>query len=159
MLIKVDVSCSGLDAGPAIPQIILKESGGGRSIPIMIGCAEANAIAIRSLDVTSERPLTIDMAGLILRELGGVLEKVVVYDLVNQVFYAHLYIATTRSVHLIDCRPSDAIALALRCNSPVFVEDSVFEKNENNAAATDTEKLAKRVKNMDTIDFGRYYLQ
>ena len=159
MLIKVEVVSFGLDTGQHIPMIILKESSGKRSIPIMIGSAEAEVIAMRALEVTSQRPLTIDMAMLIIKELGGALEKVVIYDLVNQVFYAHLHIATKRSVHVIDCRPSDAIALAGRCDSPVFVEDSVFEKNENGNTPSEKEKLKKHIAGIDTVDFGRYYIK
>jgi len=158
MLIKVDVVSFGLDATQQIPVIILKESGGSRSLPIMIGSAEAQAIALRALDVTADRPLTIDLAMHIITHLGGELEKVVIYDLVNQVFYAHLHIAAKRSVHVIDCRPSDAIALALRCECPVFAEDSVFEKNESAAPSPEKKTLGKHIADLDTMEFGRYYI-
>jgi bifunctional DNase/RNase len=158
MLIRVEVTSFGIEPGQNIPLIILREIGGERSLPILIGSAEASAIAIKALDINSERPLTIDMAKLILLELGGTLERVVVYDLIDQTFYARLHIATGKSMHLLDCRPSDAIALALRCDCPIFVEDSVFDKNENKKTLSEKEKLKRSIANLDTLDFGRYYM-
>ena len=158
MLIKVEVASFGVEQGENIPLVILKECGGERSLPILIGSSEANAIAIRALDINSERPLTIDLAKLIMEELGGTLERVVIYDLVDQVFYARLYVSTGRSMHLIDCRPSDAIALAMRCDCPVFVEDYVFEKNENRKMLSGKDTLKRDIANLDTLDFGRYYM-
>ena len=158
MLIKVEVTSFGVDPGQNIPLIILREIGGERSLPILVGSSEASAIAIRALDINSERPLTVDLAKLILLELGGTLERVVVYDLVDQVFYARLHISAGKSMHLLECRPSDAIALALRCDCPIFVEDSVFEKNENKEVVSEKEKLKRNIANLDTLDFGRYYM-
>ena len=158
MLIKVEVTSFGVDPGQNIPLIILKECGGERALPLLIGSAEASAIAIRALDISSDRPLTIDLAKLIMQEFGGTLERVVIYDLVDQIFYARLQISAGTSVRSVDCRPSDAIALALRCDCPVFVEDSVFEKNENKKVLSDKDKLKRDIANLDTLDFGRYYI-
>lgn len=158
MLIKVEITSFGIDPGQNIPLIILREVSGGRSLPIQIGSTEASAIAIKALDINSERPLTIDLAKLILLGLGGTLERVVVYDLVDQIFYARLHISTGNSMNLIECRPSDAIALALRCDCPIFIEDSVFEKNESRTIVPEKEKLKINLANLDTLDFGRYYM-
>jgi len=158
MLIKVEVTSFGVDPGQNIPLIILRECGGERSLPILIGSSEASAIAIRALEIDSERPLTVDLVKLIMQDLGGALERVVVYDLKDQVFYARLHVSTGKSMHLIDCRPSDAIALALRCDCPIFVEDSVFEKNENRTIVSEKDKLRRNIANLDTLDFGRYYM-
>ncbi len=158
MLKKVEVASFGVDPGQNIPLIILKECSGERSLPILIGSSEASAIAIRALDINSERPLTIDLAKLLMKELGGTLERVVVYDLVDQVFYARLYVSTGNSMHLVDCRPSDAIALAQRCDCPIFVEDSVFGKNENRTVLSEKDNLRRNIANLDTLDFGRYYM-
>lgn len=158
MLVKVEVASFGVDPGQNIPLIILKECGGERSLPLLIGSSEASAIAIRTLDISSERPLTIDLAKLIMQEFGGTLERVVIYDLVDQVFYARLQISAGKSVRIVDCRPSDAIALALRSDCPIFVEDSVFEKNENKKVLSDKDKLKRDIANLDTLDFGRYYI-
>jgi len=159
MLIKVDIASFAVDPAQNLPIIILKESSGERTLPILIGSTEASAIAIKSLNIASDRPLTIDLARAIMEDLGGSLQRVVVNDLMDSVFYAQLYIATGKSVHIIDCRSSDAIALALRCECDIFVEDSVFEKNDKTHYLTDKEKLRKSIADLDTLDFGRYYLE
>lgn len=159
MLIKAEVVSFAVDPAQNMPVIILKESGGMRTLPILIGSSEASAIAIKSLNITSERPLTIDLTRIIMQELGGTLQRIVVYDLVENVFYAHLYIAKEKTRHIIDCRCSDAIALALRCNCDIFVEDSVFEKHGSDQYVTEKEKLRQNIADLDTLDFGRYYLE
>ncbi len=159
MLIKVEIVSFAVDPAQNMPVIILKESCGERTIPILIGSSEASAIAIKSLNIASDRPLTIDLARIIMKELGGTLQKVVVYDLVENVFYAHLYIGMQKTRHVIDCRCSDAIALALRCNSDIFVDDQVFDKHGNNQYVTEKEKLRQNIADRDTLDFGRYYLE
>lgn len=158
MLIKVEISSFAIDPMQNLPLIILKENNGERTLPIAIGSAEASAIAIKSLDVPPERPLTIDLAKLIMEELHGSLKRVVIYDLNNQIFYAHLHIATHKSMHIIDCRPSDAIAIALRCECDIFVEDRVFEKSETGHTLSERERLKQTISQLDTLDFGRYYL-
>jgi len=159
MLIKVDIASFAVDPAQNLPIIILKESGGERTLPILIGSTEASAIAIKSLSIASDRPLTIDLTRLVMEELGGSLQRVVINDLIENVFYAQLHVATGKSMHIIDCRSSDAIALALRCECDIFVEDSVFEKNNDTYYLTDKEKLRKNIADIDTLDFGRYYLE
>ncbi len=159
MLIKAEIVSFAVDPAQNMPVIILKESSGERTLPILIGSSEASAIAIKSLNIASDRPLTIDLARTIMQELGGTLQRIVVYDLVENVFYAHLYIAMEKTRHIIDCRCSDAIALALRCNSEIFVEDRVFDKHGSNHYLTEKEKLRQNIADRDTLDFGRYYLE
>lgn len=159
MLVKVEISSFTVDSAQNIPIIILKESDGERTIPIAIGPYEAGAIAASSTDVGAERPLTIDLCKLILEELGGSLRRVVIYDLVSQIYLAHLYIQTEKSLHIIDCRPSDAIALALRCRCEVFVKEIVFEKSEKGQGTSEKEKLRRTISSLDTLNFGKYYIQ
>ena len=159
MLNKVEIASFTVDPSQNIPVVILKESGGERTIPISVGSTEASSIAIRYLDIASDRPLTIDLAKAILKELGGTLKRVVIYDLVELVFYANLHIATDRSVHVIDCRPSDAIALSLRCGCDIFVEDAVFEKNCAGRVVSEEEQLRSTITGIDTLEFGKYYLE
>jgi bifunctional DNase/RNase len=159
MLIKVDIVSFAVDPVQNLPIIILKESNGERTLPILIGSSEASAIAIKTLNIASDRPLTIDLARAIMEELGGTLKRVVINDLIDNVFYARLYVAAGKSMHIIDCRSSDAIAFALRCECTIFVEDCVFEKNDETHYLTDKEKLRKDIADRDTLDFGRYYLE
>ena len=95
--------------------VILKERQADRYLPIWIGSPEADAIAVRLQDVTVPRPLTHDLLGVVMGELGAALDHIVVSDLQNDTFYAKLVLAlkdgTSKSI---DCRPSDAIALAVR---------------------------------------------
>jgi bifunctional DNase/RNase len=159
MLIKVDIASFAVDPSQNIPVIILKENAGERTIPLSVGSIEASSIAIKYLDIKSERPLTIDLAKLIIKELGATLKRVVIYDLVDLVFFANIHLATEKSVHVIDCRPSDAIALALRCDCDIFVEDAVFEKNITGHVLSDKERLKKNITGIDTLEFGKYYLE
>ena len=157
MLIKVEIISFAVDSSQNIPLVILKECNGERTIPILIGSSEASAIAIKSLNINPDRPLTIDLANLIMVELGGTLKRVIIYDLIDHIFLTRLQIMTEKCTHLIDCRPSDAIALALRCESNIFVDETVFEKNDRSNSFSKN-KLKQNIANIDTLDFGRYYL-
>jgi hypothetical protein len=157
MLIKVEIISFAIDSSLNIPLVILKEYNGERTIPILIGSSEASAIAFKSLNINPTRPLTIDLANLIMTELGGTLKRVIIYDLIDQIFLARLQIIKENYTHLIDCRPSDAIALALRCESNIFVDEIVFEKNDRSNSFSKN-KLKQNIANIDTLDFGRYYL-
>ncbi len=159
MLNKVEIASFAMDPSQNIPIIILKELGGERTVPVSVGSTEASSIAIKYLDIASDRPLTIDLAKLIINELGGTLKRVVIHDLVELVFYANIHIATNNSVHVIDCRPSDAIALAIRCGCDIFVEDKVFEKNSVGHVLSDKDRLKRNITNIDTLEFGNYYLE
>lgn len=108
--------------------VILKEKSADRYLPIWIGPAEADAIAVKLQDVTVARPLTHDLLGNIIAELGGGIRSVVVNDLQNDTFFAKIIMdANGRSME-IDSRPSDALALAVRSNVPIFADDSVLSK-------------------------------
>lgn len=159
MLNKVEIASFAVDPSQNIPVVILKETGGERTIPISVGSSEASTIAIKHLDITTDRPLTIDLTKLILTELGGTLKRVVIYDLIEMVFYANLHIATGKSVHIIDCRPSDGIALALRCGCEIFIEDIVFEKNSAGRVLSEKERLRNTITGTDTLEFGKFYLE
>ncbi len=159
MLVKLEVASFAVDPSQNIPIVILKEQGGERTIPISVGSSEASAIAIKYLDIKSERPLTIDLVRNVLEHMGGVLKRIIIHDLVDSVFLAHLQIATENSTHIVDCRPSDAIGLALRCGCDIFIEEAVFEKNGGSPMVSEREKIRQTIANLDTLDFGRYYLK
>ena len=108
--------------------VILKDKESDRYLPIWIGPAEADAIAVKLQDVPVPRPLTHDLLSSIIGELGGKIESIVVSDLSNDTFYAKLVLAVNGSYQEVDCRPSDALAIAVRINAPIFVEDMVMEK-------------------------------
>ena len=108
--------------------VILKEKESERYLPIWIGPAEADAIAVRLQDVSVARPLTHDLLRDVLEKMGAQVESVVVNDLANDTFYARIIVTLNGERMDIDSRPSDAIALAVRAHVPIFAEDAVMEK-------------------------------
>ena len=108
--------------------VILKEKESDRYLPIWIGPAEADAIAVRLQEVTVSRPLTHDLLRSIIDALGGSIQYIVVNDLTNDTFYARIIMEVDGRTMEIDSRPSDAIALAVRVQVPIFAEETVLEK-------------------------------
>ena len=108
--------------------IVLREVGGARQFPIVIGIFEAWAIDRRIKEIDMPRPMTHDLLAKAITELGGRLERVVINDLEGNTFYARLVIQQDGKGLDIDCRPSDAVALAVRVGVPIFVDQQVFEK-------------------------------
>ena len=108
--------------------VILKERDTDRYLPIWIGPAEADAIAVKLQDVSVPRPLTHDLLEAVVSSLGAGIDHIVVSDLNNDTFYAKIVLATQGTQKEVDCRPSDAIALAVRAKVPIFVEDGVLDK-------------------------------
>jgi bifunctional DNase/RNase len=108
--------------------VMLKEKTGSRFLPIWIGQFEADAIAIPMQNVPVSRPLTHDLLGRVVQQLGGKLTQIVINDLADETFYARL-IVDQNGQHLeVDSRPSDAIALAIRAKVPIFVEEAVLDQ-------------------------------
>jgi len=108
--------------------VILKEKGAERYLPIWIGPAEADAIAVRLQEVAVARPLTHDLLRSVIDALGAQINCVIVNDLTNDTFYARLLLDIDGKSVEIDSRPSDAIALAVRADVPIFAEESVLDK-------------------------------
>ncbi len=108
--------------------IILKERGGQRSFPIVIGIVEIFAIDRRLKGIKPPRPMTHDLLDSVIENLGVRIEKIVINDLRNHTFYAKIYIISNGRSVKIDSRPSDAIALGVASNTPIYVADHVFEK-------------------------------
>ena len=154
----MEISSFALDPGRNTPVIILKEKSGERTLPVPIGPLEAGAIAIQSLEVTPEKPLSIDLARLLLEQLGGTLRHIVIHDIVNQSLLARLHVTSENGTSVIECRPSDAIALAMRCGARIFVEERLFITG-NSGAESPEQQLRKRIRTMDTIDFGTYFME
>ena len=108
--------------------VILKEKSSDRYLPIWIGPAEADSIAVKLQDVAVPRPLTHDLLNLVITTLGASVSHIVVSDLQNDTFYAKIAIQLNGSSFDVDSRPSDAIALAVRVKAPIYVEDEVLDK-------------------------------
>lgn len=108
--------------------VILKEKTSNRYLPIWIGPAEADAIAVRLQEVSVPRPLTHDLLRNVITTLGASARHILVSDLQNDTFFAKIVLDTNGKSLEVDSRPSDALALAVRFNIPIFVEEAVLEK-------------------------------
>ena len=108
--------------------VILKEKDSDRYLPIWIGPAEADAIAVKLQDLTVPRPLTHDLLQTVIDTLGAAVQHILVNDLQNDTFYAKIVIKMNGDVKEIDSRPSDAMALAVRTKVPIYAEESVLEQ-------------------------------
>lgn len=108
--------------------VILREKDADRYLPIWIGPAEADAIAVRLQEVTVARPLTHDLLTSMIENLGGTVRAVVVNDLSNDTFYARIHIEHAGKVIEVDSRPSDAIAIAVRTGVPIFADEAVLDR-------------------------------
>ena len=127
--VAVRVERVGLDANDT-PVVLLEERDGSRWLPIWIGTAEAQSIAIQIESLASPRPNSHDLARSVIDELHGELERVVVTDLRGGTYYATLTLRSDGRRIDIDARPSDAIAIALRAGAPIFVRDHLFEESQ-----------------------------
>lgn len=158
---QIEMMIKGLMVDPItnMPIVILRDQEGQRVLPIWVGIFEANAIALQIENVATPRPMTHDLLRNIISDLKADVEKIVVSDLQENTFYALIHLRVGGEVVAIDARPSDAIALALRVRSPIFVEDTVidnaktmdFTPDKNNA-----ERLSKWLENLDPDDLGKY---
>jgi len=128
MEVKVELSKIIINETVAQQVIVLKEVNGERSFPIVIGMPEILAIDRRLKGVKYPRPMTHDLLGNVVNQVGGKVEKVVISDLNEHTFFAYIQIAVNGRVEKVDCRPSDGLALGVGLKVPFFVNDRVFEK-------------------------------
>jgi bifunctional DNase/RNase len=140
------------------PIVILKDSGSDAVLPIWVGLYEANAIALEIEKVSTPRPMTHDLIKNVIAGLDAHVHKVVVTELKEDTFYAVIWMECDGRVISVDSRPSDALALALRVDCPIFVEDEVLKNSKKaaNAAETTSEELRKWLENLNDEDLGRY---
>lgn len=127
--------------------LLLKESEGAGTLPIWIGKPEADSIALALGKVATPRPLTHDLIKNVLDGLKMRLTKVVVTEIIDNTYYAMLSITDGRKDTLIDSRPSDAVAIALRLNAPIYVEESILSTKT-------ADELDEWLKNLRPEDFG-----
>lgn len=112
------------------PMVMLREADGDehRVLPIMIGDLEARAIHTAMEGITPPRPLTHDLLTTVLQQLGGTLERVVITEIRDHTFYAELHVRTATGATTVSCRPSDALALAVRVKAPVFAQEALLDE-------------------------------
>lgn len=141
--------------------VMLRDVDGERRLPIWIGPCEAEAITIELQDVEIARPVTHDLLKNVIEEVGGTVSHILINELRDQVFYARLFIDVNGEMLEIDCRPSDAIAVAVRAKVPVFVEEMVMEEAgilpepdvDEEVDEQEAEKLDAFKDFVDTLDF------
>jgi hypothetical protein len=153
----------GVDRSTNTPVVILREVGGERALPIWIGTSEANAIAMELQGVKPQRPMTHDLLKHVVAGLGGELRRVHITELKEDTYFAELLIFRGEEVFQVDARPSDSIALALRCNAPIFTSDTLLERAAEagrtklpDGGPPDPDALRRYLEKLDPQDFGRF---
>jgi len=158
---ELEVKIRGLMMDPVtnMPVVVLKETQGTGVLPIWVRVYEANAIALEIEKVQTPRPMTHDLLKNVLNGLNVRVQKVVVSDLREDTFYALIWMERDGETISMDSRPSDALALALRLDCPIFVEDQVLKSSKMSTGVADkssSEELRKWLENLSDEDLGRY---
>jgi len=159
MAIEMKIKGLMIDPITNMPIVILKNINGESVLPIWVGIFEANAIALQVENITTPRPMTHDLVRTILDQMDATLQKVVICELKDSTFYANIYLQMGGEILKIDSRPSDAIALALRTDASIFVEESVVEQAKSIDLTNDTGetvRLKKLLENLSVDDLGQY---
>jgi bifunctional DNase/RNase len=162
-VIRVAVAHLGMDRTTNSPVVILREVGGERTLPIWIGPGEAHAIAMEMQGVHPQRPLTHDLLKHVLGGLGAALRRVNLTGIRDGTYYAELLLARGETIFEVDARPSDSIALALRCNAPIFSAEALFDRADDGPAdapapesGPTSDALRRYLEKLDPQDFGRF---
>jgi len=149
-----------MDPVTNMPIVILKNVGSASVLPIWVGIYEANAIALEIEKVSTPRPMTHDLIKTLLVGLDAGIQKVVVNELKDDTFFAVIWVQRNGELISVDARPSDALALALRLDCPIFVDDSVLKTsklaNSVSEKGATNQELRRLLENLGDEDFGRY---
>jgi len=158
---EVEMTIRGMLVDPVtqMPIIILKDVASDTVLPIWVGAYEAQAIALEMEKVTTQRPMTHDLIKNVLTGLDTLVHKVVVTELKDDTFYAVIWLEREGRVVSVDSRPSDALALALRMDCPIFVEDDVLKHSKQASNLSDrvtSDELRKWLEGLGDDDLGKY---
>jgi bifunctional DNase/RNase len=159
---EVEMKIRGLMMDPvtSMPIVILKDIGSNNVLPIWVGIYEANAIALEIEKVSTPRPMTHDLIKTLLLGLEAGIRKVVVNELREDTFFAVIWVERNGELISVDSRPSDALALALRLDCPIYVDDSVLKSAKSAANVSDklntNQELKRYLENLGDEDLGRY---
>lgn len=139
MQIEVKIRGLMMDPSSGTPIIILKDVNSETMLPIWVGAYEANAIALEIEKIAPQRPMTHDLLRNLVIEMGAIVERVVVTELKDNTFFAVIEMRTNAGESvMLDSRPSDAIALALRSDCPIYVNEAVIEASKNTVSGAET---------------------
>lgn len=158
---EFEMKIRGLMMDPVtnMPIVVLKDVNSDSLLPIWVGVYEANAIALEIEKVATPRPMTHDLIKNLLYGLETQVRKVVVSELRDDTFYAVIWMEKDGRIISVDSRPSDALALALRVDCPIFVDETVMKSSKITAAVSDkatSEEIRRVLENLQDDDFGRY---
>lgn len=158
---EIQMTIKGLMIDPitSMPIVVLRDEAGEHVLPIWVGVFEANAIALQIENVQTPRPMTHDLLKQVIDDLAATVERIVVCDLRENTFYAAIYLRRGEATVSIDARPSDAIALALRSQCPIFVVDQVLDSAKGLDASRDSvdvERLRRWLEDLSEDDLGKY---
>lgn len=158
---EVEVAALTFDVAVQSPVVILKEIGGERTVPIYIGDAEAQAIGRIIEGIGIERPQTHDLFIRILDKMDALLKRVVIHDIKEGTYFAVLNIETGDTRYRIDARPSDSIAIALRAEAPIFVEEEVLFTNDSTEGEESLKprSISDFLKKLRPEDFGEFTME
>ncbi|HVZ49152.1 MAG TPA: bifunctional nuclease family protein [Gemmatimonadaceae bacterium] len=178
-MVEVFVAKLGHDGQQRTFVVILQERAGERVLPIWIGRPEAESIAAHLHGVPRERPMTHDLVRSLIAALDGTVAHVAVTRVADHTYYAEMHVTRGGDTHVVDARPSDAIAIALRVGAPIFAEEALLEEYEEMSArdegegpepveqrsdaaiaesATYAENLRRHLEQMKPEDFGKFSL-
>jgi uncharacterized protein len=158
---ELEMKIRGLMMDPQTnnPIVVLKDVNGTAILPIWVGIYEASAIASEIEKQATPRPMTHDLIRNLLFGLEAAVKKIVVSDLRDDTFYAVIWLERDGQMISIDSRPSDALAIALRMDCPIFVDDAVLKTSRENASVAEVgnnEDLRKWLESLSDEDLGRY---
>lgn len=158
---ELEMKIRGLMMDPVTqtPIVILKDVSGGTILPIWVGMYEANAIALEIEKVSTPRPMTHDLIKTLISGLQADVRKVVVSELRDDTFYAMIWLEKDGEMISVDSRPSDALAIALRTDCPIFVEEQVIRTSKATSSVSDkvtNDELKKWLESLNDEDLGRY---
>jgi len=158
---EVEMKIRGLMMDPVtnMPIVVLKDVHGNSVLPIWVGVYEANAIALEIEKVQTPRPMTHDLLRNVFLGLEVRVDKIVVSDLKDDTFYAVIWVEREGQLIMLDSRPSDALALALRMDCPIFVDEQVLKSSKVTSALaerTTNDQLKNYLENLSDEDLGRY---
>jgi uncharacterized protein len=160
-MMEVEMKIRGLMMDPVtnMPIVVLKDVGGDTVLPIWVGMYEANAIALEIEKVTTPRPMTHDLIKNLLIGFDAHVHKVVVNELREDTFFAVIWMERDGKLMSMDSRPSDALALALRLDCPIYVDEEVLKSSKSASTSADrvsAEDLRKWLEGLNDEDLGRY---
>ena len=158
-LLRMEVKGLIVDPIANMPVVILRDSDEKAFLPIWVGVYEANAIALQLEGIATPRPMTHDLLRNALALVKAEVLRITVTDLLENTFYAQILLRLDGREFVLDSRPSDAIALALRANAPVFVDDAVLEKSRASSEKEDaqsSERLRKWLEEVDPDTLSKY---